>query len=582
MAFQGQNNLVFTHKKLKAGDYTIRPFEVNKLWNISSIEPEVEYYKNFGINVYRAFYPENHKYFGNVANISSSLYERVFTTQSLDPKILWYYLDHNYYTEYDKNKQPSFITDDSQITYIAESASLFVIPVGVFGEGIKKKSVNLINYNSDSNYQYTLIDDGLGNLRDTTFDETKIVNVEKCMMYVGFNEKYREYNMPNNKLDYVLDSTMYRNKIDLYNKKNINYIPGIPINSTNTPTGVAAQLSGSYFRVTGKTNFNFNKNSNFAFSFWMKKNSNQPDGIGGKNYLFNKNFVRKVYNVDTVIGSNTYGNHKFEEVERENNQFPFDISYNNHLSSNNGRISFRQSSMFDNVEVVSSVLSSDTWYHVLCQKSGSKYQIWLNGTLDAEVSKTITNDVGNEDVFFIGGSTNPLSNFHGTLDEIRVYGSAISDEQIPYLADNSLQAGYAYQTSRVGNVFYGTGFMVISDPRPKYSNAFLGSTGNFDYDGITNGFRGGFRSTTTFYEYEIICKIRRKEFNFTQNPSIRTDKASPVSGIENYVTSSFFNPYITSVGLYDDSDNLLAIAKLANPLEKRDDVDMNIIVRFDM
>ena len=175
-----------------------------------------------------------------------------------------------------------------------------------------------------------------------------------------------------------------------------------------------------------------------------------------------------------------------------------------------------------------------------------------------------------------------MSNFYGTLDEIRVYNSAISNEQIPYLADNSLEAGYAYQTSRVGNVFYGTGFMVVSDPRPKYSNAFLGSTGNFDYDGITNGFRGGFRSTTTFYEYEIICKIRRKEFNFTQNPSIRTDKASFVSDIENYVTSSFFNPYITSIGLYDDNDNLLAIAKLANPIEKRDDVDMNIIVRFDM
>jgi hypothetical protein len=164
-----------------------------------------------------------------------------------------------------------------------------------------------------------------------------------------------------------------------------------------------------------------------------------------------------------------------------------------------------------------------------------------------------------------------------------VYNSAISDVQIPYLADNSLETGYAYQTSRVGNVFYNTGFAVISDPRPKYANAFLGSSGNFDYDGITNGFRGQFRSTTTFYEYEIICKIRRKEFNFTQNPSIRVDEASSRSNeIENYVTSSYFNPYITSIGLYDDSDNLLVIAKLANPIEKRDDVDMNVIIRFDM
>lgn len=578
MSFQGKNNLVFTHKRLKAGEFTIRPFEVNKLWKISSIHPEVEHYQKFGINVYRAFFPENHKYFGNVANISSSLYERVFTTQSLDPKILWYYLDHNYYTEYDKTKQPSFITDDSQVTYLAESASVFVIPVGVFGEGIKKQSVNFTNYNSSASYEYTLVDDGFGNLRDTAFDESKIVDFGKCIFYLGFNEKYREYNMKNYKLDYALDMSLYRNEVNVYNTRQINYLPGIPLSGSNTPTGVSAKLTGSYFRVNPKVDFNFNKKSNFAFSFWMKKDSSQPDGIDGKNYLFNKNFVKRIYKIDE-----TSLQHTNDETEIKTKQYPFDISYNNHLSSNNGRISFSQSSTNQTVEVTSSVLTSDTWYHILCQKSGSKYQIWLDGQLDAEVTTIMENDIGNDNVFFIGGSTNTSSLFYGNLDEIRIYNSAIPSDKIPYLADNSLETGYAYQTSRVGNVFYGTGFMVISDPRPKYSNAFLGSTANFDYDGITNGFRGEFRSTTTFYEYEIICKIRRSEFNFTQNPSIRVDMVSPnPNKIENYVTSSFFNPFITSIGLYDDSDNLLAIAKLANPIEKRDDVDMNVIVRFDM
>ena len=72
MSFQKANNLSFTHKQLKAGDFTIRPFEVNKVWKFSSYMPEIEYLDNYGIKVYRAFYPENHKYFGNVANLSSS------------------------------------------------------------------------------------------------------------------------------------------------------------------------------------------------------------------------------------------------------------------------------------------------------------------------------------------------------------------------------------------------------------------------------------------------------------------------------------------------------------------------------
>lgn len=573
MSFQRANNLSFTHKKLKGGEYTIRPFQTNKLWNISSYNPEVEYFGNYNIQIYRAFYPENHKYFGNVANISSSLYERVFTTQSLDPKILWYYLDHNFYTEHSNKKLPSFITPNNQITYLAESSSLFIIPVGVFGEGIKEKTVSFTNYNSNSNYEFTVNDDGFGNLRDTVFDETKFVNNDNCLLYLGFNEKYREYNMKNNKLNYVFDFSNHKNEVILYNTKHTTYIPGINLSGSATPTGVGCYVSGGYFRINASTNINFNKNQDFAFSFWLKPEQNQPIGVNNRNYIFNKNSVKKVYTID----ENTL-DHKFVETQKEVNQFPFDISYNNALQ----KISFRQSSDINSVEVLSSTLSTGSWQHILCQKTGSVYQVWLNGTLNSEVTSSIVNDVGNEHILFIGGSPNSSSCFHGSLDELRIYNTAVSSDKIPYLANNSLNAGYAYQTSRVGNVFYGSGFVVISDPRPKYANAFLGSTGNFDYDGITNGFRGQFRSSATFYEYEIICKIRRNEFNFTQNPSILIDKASSVSGLENYVTSSNFNPFITSIGLYDDDENLLAIAKLANPLEKRDDVDMNIIVRFDM
>jgi hypothetical protein len=573
MSFQSGNNLSFTHKRLKGGDYTIRPFQTNKLWNISSYNPEREYFGNYNVQIYRAFYPENHKYFGNVANISSSLYERVFTTQSLDPKVLWYYLDHNYYTEHSNKKQPSFITTDEQITYLAESSSLFIIPVGVFGEGIKQKTVSFTNYNTDSNYQFTVVDDGNGNLRDTVFDETKFVNKDNCLLYLGFNEKYREYNMRNGKLDYVFDFSHHKNEVVLYNTKHTNYIPGIPLTASATPTGVACHISGAYFRINPNVNINFNKNQDFAFSFWINPESNQLPGVNNRNYIFNKNSVKKIYTIDPITLE-----HSFSETQKEINQYPFDISYNNVLN----KISFRQSSDIQTIEVLSDSLTTGSWSHIVCQKTGSVYQVWLNGNLNSEVTSSILNDVGNENIFFIGGSPNSSSCFHGSLDEIRIYDTAISSDKIPYLANNSLNAGYAYQTSRVGNVFYGTGFVVISDPRPKYSNAFLGSTGNFDYAGITNGFRGQFRSTATFYEYEIICKIRRNEFNFTQNPSILVDKASYVSGLENYVTSSNFNPYVTSIGLYDDFDNLVAIAKLTNPLEKRDDVDMNIIVRFDM
>ena len=48
-----------------------------------------------------------------------------------------------------------------------------------------------------------------------------------------------------------------------------------------------------------------------------------------------------------------------------------------------------------------------------------------------------------------------------------------------------------------------------------------------------------------------------------------------------FVTGSDFRPYITSIGLYNDNGELLAIGKLGSPLKKRQDVDVTVDVRLD-
>ena len=91
-----------------------------------------------------------------------------------------------------------------------------------------------------------------------------------------------------------------------------------------------------------------------------------------------------------------------------------------------------------------------------------------------------------------------------------------------------------------------------------------------------------YNSTLTLYEYEFICKLKEDEFNFTSNPTIRLDN-NPNSEIPKSITSySEFSPYITTVGLYTDKGELVAVGKLGTPIKKRDDVDLNLIVRFDV
>ena len=46
-------------------------------------------------------------------------------------------------------------------------------------------------------------------------------------------------------------------------------------------------------------------------------------------------------------------------------------------------------------------------------------------------------------------------------------------------------------------------------------------------------------------------------------------------------TGSFLAPMITTIGLYDDNCDLVAIAKLPQPIKSMPDLTVNFIVRFD-
>ena len=57
--------------------------------------------------------------------------------------------------------------------------------------------------------------------------------------------------------------------------------------------------------------------------------------------------------------------------------------------------------------------------------------------------------------------------------------------------------------------------------------------------------------------------------------------AQPGEFIKDMFISGTAFPYITQIGLYNDNMQMLAVGKLSQPIQKRDDVDMNFIVRWD-
>ena len=125
-----------------------------------------------------------------------------------------------------------------------------------------------------------------------------------------------------------------------------------------------------------------------------------------------------------------------------------------------------------------------------------------------------------------------------------------------------------------GNIFYGQGLAIIT------SGSVTASVSIDILNYVTSSnVTCSFSSSLTIYENQYKCTIRENEFTYTLNPSLQTDQSGSLPG---YATGSYWSPYITTVGLYDEAQNLLAVGKLAQPLPTSPTTDTTILINIDM
>jgi hypothetical protein len=149
-----------------------------------------------------------------------------------------------------------------------------------------------------------------------------------------------------------------------------------------------------------------------------------------------------------------------------------------------------------------------------------------------------------------------------------------------------------YNSQKYGDVIYEHGIIILTSDGVT-SNTGYGyvSYGTATYgvatENIINSFATGsnitcsFNSAYNIFETQYKCTIRENEFNFSTNPT--QISGSTNSGIlYDFATGSFFTPYATTVGLYDNAYNLLAVAKLAQPLPLSAVTDTSILVNLDL
>ena len=184
--------------------------------------------------------------------------------------------------------------------------------------------------------------------------------------------------------------------------------------------------------------------------------------------------------------------------------------------------------------------------------------------------------------------------------------------------------GSGLENVQVGNVFYADGLIVFTTLAEQEQDVT-------DYD-------LEFRSTKTIHELEVLCQAGDCEFNYSQNPSaitttlsgsynfteseiregsrlVRSSTTRPIREVitidrlnqfhgsvtssvtnefatgswddyYNYTltdpTGSYLTTFVSTIGLYDDNNNMVAVAKLPKPIKKYPDMAVNFIVRMDL
>jgi hypothetical protein len=87
------------------------------------------------------------------------------------------------------------------------------------------------------------------------------------------------------------------------------------------------------------------------------------------------------------------------------------------------------------------------------------------------------------------------------------------------------------------------------------------------------------RSSTKLNSISYFCRAFNKEFNYSSNNTFSSPTDGTIS-VSDFLTNGT-KTYVTTIGLYNDANELIAVAKTSQPIQKSFDKEMIIRVRLD-
>ena len=561
-------------KRIKNGDYQVRKAYANPDFVVTSTAAS-----SSGYGVRQALFMYETPALGTfkVDNDPTNSYDGSYQS------VIWRSVDHMYY-KYPYDTANTFEHYGREtIKNLYRSASIITVPYAYKGERIEPGSVIItgsgVHFRDDTN----------GNLFDYSTASFHTITASN-IAHLSFNNVFRSYATTNINGPYYYNSDTFdssiRPAIIVDSVLTGSYLFG----SSHTGEALCFPNSGSYLRIPNSPEFVFDKNKDFAISFWVKfdmgvTNPAIENGLGGAADIgdlpfFSKDFIRSEAYLDRRA-ARTYTRDAYSTSWDDRNRFPWKFCVSSSYDGGGDavyHITAKRSDGTTPIKLSSSAIDYTTiqsWNWVSFVKNGSTLSLYVNNPSTAAATATDTlsvNPTTDYDIF-IGKKLNragtlTLPTFN--IAEAHIYNSAITNSDLIDLYSGSLG------TRVIGNVFYRHGQVVIS-PMKNYLLQ------NFNANAWTMTYQG----THAIYENEVLVRVPKDEFNLTFNPTAVNSSEDPTlkaafTGSNNQDFSGSLTPYITTIGLYNDKLELLAVAKLGQAVQKRDDIDMNFVIRWDI
>ena len=168
--------------------------------------------------------------------------------------------------------------------------------------------------------------------------------------------------------------------------------------------------------------------------------------------------------------------------------------------------------------------------------------------IDDSLTTNLTRFIGENKVFYLiqSGSTNTATS----------YGMLFPDLNIAVL--NATAGSSGSITPYIAPI---TSSFVANNNHLKLFRSIVSGSNNV-VSGSTSGF--SLQSQETVSSRYFFTRVKNSEFNYTTNPSIIDANGNLL------YTTLINNPqsYVTTIGMYNDNNELLAVAKLSKPLTK--------------